>query len=135
MTLAKVIKGTVLGVGYAASVAVGYTAGVFTGHKVYEKTGDPVVAGVAGGMVGIAAMEITSAVPEGIAKSIDKAGDDKARFDEARQQVKDLRKQLDDTRGSLTSEEDLKTIEYLDNAVDEMEKALHAAEAMAEKNK
>lgn len=69
MSLYKVLKGIARGTGYAASTAAGYAVGTYVGHKVYDQTGDCVVAGVAGGMSGIAVAHAgDSLVDLGLAK-------------------------------------------------------------------
>lgn len=62
MSLYKVLKGTVMGIGYAASAAGGYVTGMYVAEKIYERTGDYLPATIAGGMAGVAVTEAGIAV-------------------------------------------------------------------------
>ena len=70
-TLASIIKGTVMGVGAAGSVAAGYFSGMFVANKVYDKTGDITTSTVAGSIAGVAVMEITNGAAGALYDKVD----------------------------------------------------------------
>ena len=73
MSLYGIIRGTFMGLGYAAAGAGGYVAGMYVAGKVYERTGDYLPATVAGGMAGVAVTEAGFAVVDLSAAKVDTA--------------------------------------------------------------